>query len=572
MTSLADALSRLRRAVGPAGEFKLCFAILLIVAALTFTYTGSDGHFPHREFYHVLVHMMAVCGILLVGLMVLPWRGISNAALALATLAGVFTGHVVHTELLHPDNRASMILVLAASLFALFTAFRVIESLRHGGIVLTGAAALAVVAGCWPKLLAGLKSPGGLLDIGSPAMWTVLAAAGAGAALVLYALSRRGVRLFRSGNLALLAMASFLATLILGLRIEVGEGGSNYYGDGWTDHPNVRSVTFEETPNLYFVGFDSISPEAIVHKHMGIRTTRFHRLMEGEMRRFRNLFANAVRTRHSLNTMLALDQDIYHEYGTVRRPSYLAGHDLSPLVWLLRRNGYQTTSIFPNTHFGYTQGPHIDHYVVNSESVLCELLDESIRPLAFGGYCWKRKPPRLAQSDFLVRQLAAVDRTGPQFVIAHAYLPGHTARLFDYRNREDRERFASHYEAAFNRAAIQLRQIVEHLGANDPDSILFVYGDHGAWLSRGFDVEDDPAFFLHAGPVRDSGRRVSARPVRRAVRRGRAEGLHDISGRGTRHSRMSDGWAESPASTAARPVLGGRPPRRPFVRLHRVPV
>ena len=25
---------------------------------------------------------------------------------------------------------------------------------------------------------------------------------------------------------------------------------------------------------------------------------------------------------------------------------------------------------------------------------------------------------------------------------------------------------------------------------------FFVFGDQGAWLSRGFDVEDDPAFFL----------------------------------------------------------------------------
>ena len=52
------------------------------------------------------------------------------------------------------------------------------------------------------------------------------------------------------------------------------------------------------------------------------------------------------------------------------------------------------------------------------------------------------------------------------------------------------------YKEAFNRAAIVLEQIIEHLRTNDPDSILFVFGDHGAWLSRGLAVEDDPAFFL----------------------------------------------------------------------------
>ena len=60
---------------------------------------------------------------------------------------------------------------------------------------------------------------------------------------------------FRLGGLALLAVTSFLAVLILALGFEFGEGGSGYYSDGWEDHPNVRSVTFKETPQRVFRGF-----------------------------------------------------------------------------------------------------------------------------------------------------------------------------------------------------------------------------------------------------------------------------------------------------------------------------
>ena len=490
------------------GAFKLAFATLLIVAALVFTYTGSDGDFPPAELHRVLLHVMAISGVLLVGALVLPeGRGVSNAALALATLVGVFTSYVVHTELFHPANRVWMFVVLAASLFALYTAFRVIENLRYGGMVLTVAAALAVVvAGSpefGPRLVAGMRSPHGLLYVGGAAMWTVLvlaAASFASFALVLYVLSKRGVRCFGSGGLALLAAVSFSATLILGLRFEFGEGESGYYSDGWEDHPNVRSVRFKHTPNLYFVGFDSITPRAVMAKHMGIGTTDFHRLMDSQMRRFRNLFANAVPTKHSLNTMMALDQDIYlDEYGTDRRPSYFGGHDLSPLIWLLGQNGYQTTSIYESTYFGHTKGPHIDNYAVNNKSALCSLLDEGTRPLAFGGYCWNwelERPERLPAVDFLVRRLSGLDRASPQFVIAHLNLPGHTPNIFDYENQEDRERFVAVFEARFNQAAVAFERVIEHLRANDPDSILFVFGDHGAWLSRRFNVEDDPAFFL----------------------------------------------------------------------------
>lgn len=174
---------------------------------------------------------MAVSGVLLVGTLVLPWgRGASNATLALVTVAGVFTGYVVHTELFHPENRIRMIVMLAASVFTLFTAFRVIESIRCGGIVLTGAAALAVAAAGWPafgpKLLSGMGVPGDLLYVGSPAMWILLVLPVAGVALVLYLLSRLGVRPLRSGGLALVAVASFLVMLILVLRFELGEARS----------------------------------------------------------------------------------------------------------------------------------------------------------------------------------------------------------------------------------------------------------------------------------------------------------------------------------------------------------
>ena len=268
------------------GAYKLTFAALLITAALGFTYTGSDNNFPPFELRGVLLRVMAFSGVLLIVAVALPWtRGVSNAALALATLAGVFTAYVVHTELFHPSNRVWMIMVLAASAFALFTAFRVIDDFRWAGFALAAASALGVVVAAWPEvgpeLQAGISTPGGLLYVGSPAMWTALAVACAGSALALYVLSKV-LHPSRWGGLAVLAAGVVpcdALILVLGFGT-FGEGGSGYYADGWEDHPNVRSVAFKETPNVYFVGFDSITPEAVMSKYMGIETTDFHRLME----------------------------------------------------------------------------------------------------------------------------------------------------------------------------------------------------------------------------------------------------------------------------------------------------
>ena len=413
---------------GSEGAYKATFATLLIAAALGFTYTGSEGNFPSFELRGVLVRVMTFSGVLLAAALLLPRaRGVSNAALALATLAGVFTSYVVHTELFFPPNRVWMVVVLAAVFFGFFTAFRVIDEQSWGGITLAVAAAATVSAAVWssvgPKLIDGLKAPGGLVYAGDPAIWIVAALTCIGTALGLYVLFR-AVHPSRTGWIALVAAASFLTMLVVVLG-QLGEGGGGDYNDGWEDHPNVRSVAFKETPNIYFVGFDSITPEAVMRKHMGIETTRFHRLMERDMRRIRNLFAIGASTKDTFNTLMALDQDIYLENreGRLRPPSYFAGHDLSPLIWLLRLNGYETTSIFQGSWFGRTPGPHIDNYVINTTTGLCSLLDEDIRALAFWGYCWSSvtegdEARRLPAGDFLVQELSNVGGESPQFVIA----------------------------------------------------------------------------------------------------------------------------------------------------------
>ncbi len=484
------------------GAFKLTFSALLIAAALGTTYVGSDINFPEIELRSVLARGMAVSGILLLGALAISLRSrtLGNAALALITFAGIFTAYVVHTELFYAENRLWLIALCPAALFGLFTAYRIMDDFRWGGLALSVAASLPVAAHIgrkvWPMLKPGLSTPGGFLDPGSVAMWVGIIGICAGSTLALY-LMYRIVHPSRWGAFALLAVASFLAASLIYLGHNYGEGGSGYYANGWEDHPNVRSVAFEETPNIYFLGFDSITPEAIMSKYMGIETTDFHRVLDEEMRRFRNLFAHGVRTVYSFNTLMALDLDIFLEHRRVNGsiPSYVAGHDLSPLVWLLRQNGYETTSIYENTRFGYRQGPGIDRYIVKKMVLVCPLLDQATRPWAFWGYCWNNEEildqePLLSSWDFLFREMTEIDRSKPQFVVAHRYLPGH----FD--SSYDRDTFPEAYRKNFNRAADHLEQVIERLKANDPDSILFVFGDHGALLSDGMAVEDDPEFFI----------------------------------------------------------------------------
>ena len=98
--------------------------------------------------------------------------------------------------------------------------------------------------------------------------------------------------------------------------------------------------------------------------------------------------------------------------------------------------------------------------------------------------------------DFLVSELASIGRDRPQFVIAHIYMPGHTSKSFRYHNLKDREVFTESYVQKSNEAASYLRRIIDHLRDNDPTAILFVFGDHGMFLSTGMRIDEDPTFYL----------------------------------------------------------------------------
>ena len=189
---------------------------------------------------------------------------------------------------------------------------------------------------------------------------------------------------------------------------------------------------------------------------------------------------------------------------------------LAPLSGSCGRTDTRPPPYTKTPTLGTAKGPHIDNYVINGElGGVCSLLDEDVRSWAFWGYCSivnvdRRQGADVAPGDSLVRELTNVVDGTPQFVIAHLYLPGHTSQRFRYDNSGDKEIFVEQYREASNRAAVFLGQIIEHVRSNDPTAILFVFGDHGMYVSRGVELEEDPAF-CPAGPVCHPGRRLPAR-------------------------------------------------------------
>ena len=262
------------------------------------------------------------------------------------------------------------------------------------------------------------------------------------------------------------------------------------------DVSNVRGVSLSRTPNLYFISFDALVPRALLKKYFDVDGTGFHTLFDAKFRRFPNLFANAVSTQNSLYTVLALDPHVHNSQTAVEPdPGTFSGRSPSPLLGILRENGYETSTLFDNSYLGKRKGPWVDNYVYFQNRTLCSLLDEAIRPWAFWGYCrWFRRGGDHFR-PFLER-ITSVDAGGePQFTMAHWPIPGHTPSSYRRGGRGEFERFRAGYLRSIETAAEHLDRIVRHV-EEDPGAILLVYSDHGMHLSRSVTFKRDPEFFV----------------------------------------------------------------------------
>ncbi len=471
-----------RHGAGTDHRLKLTFAGALVALALAATYASSADAFSDFDTTTVAAFGVTVNAALV---LFLHFRTAAATLLVLITLAGGFftlalaVNHAFFAEAFSSEAARTVAAALGAT---------VVAALLSGALLLLrripANALLALIAA------AGVTTAYGVFTD----LWA------AGPAMVLLLGAASGFTLFvafgviddrpRTGAVLSAAVLAVLAAVLTGHsepRFESVPG----------DVSNIRGVSLSKTPNLYFISFDSLVPRALLKKYFDVDGTGFHTLFDAKFRRFPNLFVNAVSTRNSLYTVLALDPQVHNSQTVaVRDPGTFSGRSPSPLLGILRGNGYETSTLFDNSYLGRRKGPWVDNYVYFQNRTLCNLLDEAIHPWAFWGYCRWFHREGSHFTPFLER-ITSVDTGGdPRFTMAHLYIPGHTSDTYRHGEAAAFERYRAEYLRLIERAAEYLDRIVRHV-EEDPEAILMVYGDHGMYLSR--DVEefdDDPEFFV----------------------------------------------------------------------------
>ena len=253
-----------------------------------------------------------------------------------------------------------------------------------------------------------------------------------------------------------------------------------------------------ERKNVYLIGFDAlISREAGDRLYGGAALPHYDYLRRSGFRTIDRAYSADWNTRPSFSRMFNFDWPVDVPAKAVGRLANLGGN--AAAFRRFAANGYRTQYLFSTGYFG-DHSDSIDFYFPKPGFGICKFLNRDFfyficHPAAvafINGAIFDTKGiySNEEQADVLRRRtMSAARDEQPWFTFNYLYHPGHTNLDHDYRSAEQRAKFSEGFLDRLGRMEPWLEKTVGHVLAEDPDSVVLVMGDHGAWLTRGMSAE-----------------------------------------------------------------------------------
>lgn len=271
-----------------------------------------------------------------------------------------------------------------------------------------------------------------------------------------------------------------------------------------------EKLRFVERPNIYLLSFDSLIPADVAAAYLQIDRPDYYRLTTGLLRELPNSLVFKVPSINSLNALMRLDQKQSASAGR----NLFTGNGFSPLGEIARLNGYGLVTGWPGYVPRWRRGGGVDRVIYPlfsghaEASFLCEDGMGSgrkikIRGLFFcpvvmslGGFMPDLRVELKPFRDTVLEAAMDVARAAqPTIFFAYTYDPiGHTSQDFDYRSTNQLIAYRDQFRAQSILATEIIERNVMSIRSVDPTAIILIFGDHGAYLSRGMEPSLNPKF------------------------------------------------------------------------------
>ena len=259
------------------------------------------------------------------------------------------------------------------------------------------------------------------------------------------------------------------------------------------------SIRLRATPDIYFVALESYHGPQWLADFYGTDNQPFRRELENlGFHVHADVFANYFTTLASLHAAFSMRHHFYSisagDADSTRTRALIAGDDYNPVLSILKANGYRVEYLLGNHYLCLPEKAEdtIDATVPEKSGSLAPLL-ALIWP--YGRHA--ESSTMAGYRDLLLAQAAAPRAAGPpRFVFLKTGLE-HTPR-----GPHDPEAWKRKYLGLLAEENRFLSRFCRALAEHNPDAIVILMGDHGAWgyASRWWtDAADPNAYFRDNG-------------------------------------------------------------------------
>ncbi len=352
------------------------------------------------------------------------------------------------------------------------------------------------------------------------------------AAIVLWRMLSRYGQLINKNNFYTLS-ALFIAVFVLHIPFVESKQNIRSVAGTKTDLDEVSldwsAVKLKEKPNIYLIGFDALIPLVSAKRFMGLNQLAYTDVLNKIAYTSERAYAPRVATSNSLNSLMNFDQNT-----NLPPADRFMGNSPSLLSSAFHNNGYRVS-----TGWTYLKNKGNGHFVDNfiapdisflGDTTLCVEERSNWSQYKFFALCRHGKYLPIGYETVagqfisflqaIVKKLNIVDdekvltrntsdawvgqiitainsfakMEQPQVAVFYIFDPMTHTNSQTYRHTDLKKREA--YKNKFIRNSEKLASIFSRLHSMimkvDPDALVMVFGDHGAYFTRGINPEDEP--------------------------------------------------------------------------------
>ncbi len=274
---------------------------------------------------------------------------------------------------------------------------------------------------------------------------------------------------------------------------------------------NYTPQNFSKKPNIYLLSFDAMMPQNVAQKLLNLQPseipTYFDVLQQNDAVIIPNAFTYLPKTSSSFSSLLALDIEWYRalyqkyiNYGA----EMVTGARWTPTYDIFDRNGYDLQMVYESDFFISPlriENKKVTYWYKTKGEGFCKHID-----LAYSlwGYCALKSvfveiinANNNIDNIYHDRLQAAAQSAKPTFTFAYTFVPGHTTASHNGNDLEQVAEYKQDFLLNSIEAAKYLQNYIDIIRADDKDGIIIIFGDHGAWITRGIDADNIPADSLY---------------------------------------------------------------------------